>query len=348
VYVLIIHGLSDLTALLPLSFFPFYRTHLAHPISLASRYKMDGPAESPTLPWQPTAASEIVASPKALGRICENLEKKELLNMAVTCKAISSAALDEIWRSRRSMAQFLAPLYHDGFISDPMAKMVRNASLDSLCLLTDFAQFLLRAPDQAPAWARFCEYAERVEELTASGNFFQPIHNGSIFQLVQAIGNRPMFPNLRRLTAAFDEGESIASELPFFKSPALRCVTIQVQSYNADALVSAQLVASFLSIMKEKCVPLTHLSLIARIPVSVLPLFSVLSQSKTLRFIRLEGIRCLDDDDADWVTNLGLLDALEELKIVAERDRSNRLPVRVCGPHEVLKAKCAPDLYLSC
>jgi hypothetical protein len=98
---------------------------------------MDGPAESPTLSWQPSAASEVVGAPNALRRICENLEKKELLEMAVACKAISSAALDEIWRSRRSMTQFLAPLYCEGFISDSMAKIVRKVSLFSFCLLND-------------------------------------------------------------------------------------------------------------------------------------------------------------------------------------------------------------------
>jgi hypothetical protein len=310
---------------------------------------MDGPAESPTLPWQPSAASELAGVPKALRRICENLEKKELLEMAVTCKAISSAALDEIWRSRRSMAQFLAPLCCDGFISnDPNPeKMVRKVSKDSLCLLNDPSQLLLRAlTNQAPAWARLCEYASRAKELTASETFFDPIHHGTLLQLMRLAGESPMFPNLRILTVSGQEGGAIASDLPFFVSPALGHVTIQVDSGNSDAPVSARLVASFLSLMKEKDVPLKHLSLAAKIPVNASPFFSTLSQANTLRFLRLEGIRCLSDDDADWLTNLGLLDGLEELQLVAEEDRSGRPPVRAYSAPKGIKGKCTFVFHL--
>jgi hypothetical protein len=56
---------------------------------------MDGPAESSGDGWQSSAALKMVEFPNVLRVICANLEKKELLSMVVSCKAISSVALDE-------------------------------------------------------------------------------------------------------------------------------------------------------------------------------------------------------------------------------------------------------------
>ncbi|KAH6901981.1 hypothetical protein BKA70DRAFT_1405312 [Coprinopsis sp. MPI-PUGE-AT-0042] len=306
--------------------------HRRHPRGLSSltfdddvlhAHGMDGPAESPVVAsgWQPSTASAIVGFPKILRTICANIaSKKALLSMAVSCKAISSIALDEVWRSRRSMAQLLAPLYCDGFITT---------------LGRDL--YLCRVPTgQDPAWARFCEYASRIKVLAAKEDFFGSIHHGTMLRVMQLKGDQPIFPHLRTLTLSGNEDGTVVSDLPLFVSPTLCHVSLQIDSGRRDAYNSAHFVQSFLFRVQEQGVPLEHLSLEAKIPISISSLFSTLSCSKTLPTLHLEGVRCLDADEINWVTELGLLEGLEEFKLVAEEDGSGRVPVQAFRPPHVL------------
>ncbi|KAH6901985.1 hypothetical protein BKA70DRAFT_677856 [Coprinopsis sp. MPI-PUGE-AT-0042] len=282
---------------------------------------MDGPAEFPTIDWQPSSASEILDSPKILGNICANLSpKKELLSMALSCKAISSIALDEIWRSRRSMDQLLAPLFCDGFITTLAGDLY-------LCRVL---------MGESPTWARFCDYASRIQVLAANENFFGRIHQGIMLRLMQLTGDQPIFPHLRSLTLSDNEvrgrGGTVVSGLPLFVSPNLFRVSIQIQSNKEDATISAHLLQSFLLMVQVKGVPLKHLSLQAKIPVCISSFFSSLAHANTLRTLHLEGVRCLDADNTSWITDLGLLESLEELKLIAEEDMSNRRPSEASRP----------------
>ncbi|KAH6901971.1 hypothetical protein BKA70DRAFT_1435569 [Coprinopsis sp. MPI-PUGE-AT-0042] len=294
---------------------------------------MDGPAElAPTLGWQPSAASEIIKSPKILRIICANLTStKDLLNMALSCKTTSSIALDEMWMMGSFMERLHAPLYHDGFLSETLQKPDNEWSYRP-----PKPTLLLRRSltHQDSAWTRFSEYASRIQVLTAANNFFRRIHFGTLFQLMQLRGTQPMFPNLRSLTLSGDEGGATGtvSHLPLFVSQNLSQVHIQVNSAEKDADVSARLVESFLFMLQEKSAPLKDLSLMAKIPVSIFSFFSTLSHSNTLRILCLEGIRCLDADETNWVTNLGLLKGLEEFRLIAEEDKSNRMSLEGFKP----------------
>ncbi|KAH6901977.1 hypothetical protein BKA70DRAFT_1307917 [Coprinopsis sp. MPI-PUGE-AT-0042] len=231
--------------------------------------------------------------------------------MASSCKATSSIALDEIWRSRRSMVQLLGPLHCDGFISESTPKLSLRRVLT----------------DKDAAWTRFCEYAARIRVLTASESFFEPIHHGTILQLMKLTGSQPMFPRLESLNLSVDEKGTIASDLPLFVSPRLSNVDIEVNSDKHDAPISAHLVDVFLSMMGEQGAPLEHLSLVAKIPVSISSFFSTLSHSKTLLVLHLEGVQCLDAYETSWVVDLGRLDRLQDLRLVVEEDTSGRLPL---------------------
>ncbi|KAH6901975.1 hypothetical protein BKA70DRAFT_1307914 [Coprinopsis sp. MPI-PUGE-AT-0042] len=275
---------------------------------------MDGPAESPAIDWQPSAASAILEFPNILRIICSNLASKDdLLNMALSCKAVGSTALDEIWCSRSSMAQLLAPLYCDGFIE--LIPSTQNLSLRRT--LTD----------QDSAWARFCEHASRVQVLVANEDFCKHIHHGTMLRLMQLTGGRPIFPNLRRLTVSGNEGGTVVSDLPLFVSATLSHVSIKIDSKAKDASIASHLVDWFLFMMQEQGIPLKNLSLMAKIPV-ISPLFYTLSRYITLRVLCLEGIRCLDADETSWSTDLGLLQGLEELRLVAEEEESHRTPLQ--------------------
>ncbi|KAH6901972.1 hypothetical protein BKA70DRAFT_677679 [Coprinopsis sp. MPI-PUGE-AT-0042] len=273
---------------------------------------MDGPAESPTIGWHASAATEIMGFPNILRIICASLvSKKDMLSMAVLCKAASSIALDEIWRSRSSMAQLLAPLFCNGFISTLTPKLLLCRSITS----------------QDPTWTRFCDYTNRIRMLTVRERFFEQVHHGTMLQLMQLAGSQPMFPHLLNLDVSGDEDGTVVSDLPLFVSPALSLVSIQIKSGERDARTSTHIMESFLVLAQEKEVPLEKLFMVAKIPVSISTFFSTLSRSNTLRILHLEGIRCLDADEPSCFTNLGLLEGLEELRLVAEEDKSNRVPV---------------------
>ncbi|KAH6901979.1 hypothetical protein BKA70DRAFT_1568158 [Coprinopsis sp. MPI-PUGE-AT-0042] len=278
---------------------------------------MDGPAESPIVGWQPSAASAIFDSPNILRTICTSLAtRKDVLNMALLCKAANPVVLDEIWRSRRSMAQLLAPLYCDGFISTLTPKLVLCRNLTS----------------QDSTWTRFRDHASRIRVLTVGERFFETTHHGTMLQLMQLVGSRPMFPHLLNLVISGEEEGAVVSYLPLFISPTLSLVSIQIDSGESEARISAHLVELFLALTQEKGVPLENFSIVAKIPVSTSSFLSTLSRSNTLRVLNLEGVQSLDTDETDWVTNLGLLEGLEELKIVAEEDRSGRVPLQAFIP----------------
>jgi hypothetical protein len=137
-----------------------------------------------------------------------------------------------------------------------------------------------------------------------------------------------MFPHLKELNLCGEEKGTIISDFPLFVSPNLKSVSVEVRSHADDAPNSAHLMGYFLSIMQEKDVPLEHLEVAANIPITVISFFSTLPRSSTLRFLRLEGVRVLDADETDWVTDLGLIEALEDLKLVVEEDtRTTREPI---------------------
>ncbi|KAH6901983.1 hypothetical protein BKA70DRAFT_1568161 [Coprinopsis sp. MPI-PUGE-AT-0042] len=280
---------------------------------------MDGPADSPIVVWQPSAMSAILDSPNILRIICTSLTtRKDVLNMALLCKASSSIALDEIWRSRRSMAQLLAPLYCDGFIS----------------MLTPTFSLCRVLTKQDSAWVRLCQYASRIKAVTANEDFFGNLAHGMVLRLMQLSGDQPIFPHLRRLDLSVSEGGAVVSDLPFFLSPTLHHVAIDIDSAaNRDADTSIPFVQSFLFMTQEQGIPLDHLSLLAKIPVhisSFSSFFSTLSGCKDLRTLHLERVRCLDADETRWISDLGLLKGLEELRLVAEDNTS--ISVRALRP----------------
>lgn len=149
----------------------------------------------------------------------------------------------------------------------------------------------------------------------------------------------PIFSHLEDVSLSGDEKGTTLSGLPLFVSPSLRRVSVEVPPGDSNATESADIMESFLSIMQERGHPLQHLSVVAKIPVSVSQFFSTLSRSNTLRVLRLEGIRVLDADETNWVAKLGLIEGLEDLKLVAEEDVTGRVPPAVLTLPKAPRAK---------
>ncbi|KAH6901976.1 hypothetical protein BKA70DRAFT_1568155 [Coprinopsis sp. MPI-PUGE-AT-0042] len=279
---------------------------------------MDGPP-SPAphpLPW-----TELKENVGILKTICAYAGKQELITLAVSFKAISTVALDELWRSMEAFYPLLHILGHAGMLSSTTHNKFPSSGVQ---------EHLTFVRNLSPAWERFVQYANRIESFhlgvkdidkADAGHLSRDVHVSTVVKLGQLVARTPtIFQRLRCVEINSYKAAAIVkafSYAPLIVGPSLESITIVCQGPVAFDPIG-DLAQLYLTTVVEANCPMVQLNISSpRIPSHHI-IFETISQIRQVCEIKLGTIYCLHEDPMLWLSQIGSLPTLRRLSLRIE------------------------------